>query len=121
MDKYHKQMRINKYIQQKLLSIKLYFYKVFFKLNKDEVFIKSVIDDMLKPRRVTYDFVKKNSKINGVPWFQHYTMTKKEYIRWKKKTIKKIILYYNYSEEGAKKNFAYINLTWGLKIENNND
>lgn len=86
-------------------------------MDKREKFIKTVINKMLNKHNVDYDYVKDNPEIEGVPWYQHYTMTTQEELELEKFFIS----LYKKMKLGSRseKEWAWFNLMYGLKIDNN--
>lgn len=81
-----------------------------------EDFLIPVINYMLREFNADYNYVKKHSEINGVPWFQYFWDTpesKEEFLTWLEKFIKANV---NYKPYKIKNVISYIDLMWGLKV-----
>jgi hypothetical protein len=81
-----------------------------------ESFIKVAINKMLERHGVDYDYVKENSLIGGVNWYQHYTWTEeecKQFEIWFKEIFVKKKLG---GHRMADKVFTWFDLMWGLKV-----
>lgn len=65
---------------------------------------------------VSFDFVAKNANIGDIPWYQYYTMTRKEadkFAEWAKEKIKRVYPFtYGYE-------YSMFDVAFGLKISNN--
>ncbi len=87
------------------------------RLTYQEKIDKSVIDlinEMFKiaGHTITYDDVKDRKD----PWFTEYTMTEKQYDKWKNFGIKYLMKKLNMTEFKAQKEMAMFGLMYGLKI-----
>lgn len=100
-----------------LLADKWYYFKQRFFKKDYEKFLKKIINKQLKPYKVTYDYVKNNPKIEGEDWWYYYTFNReKDYLKWKKYTIKQIKKYYPYlNDKKVLQQFGLIDLMWGLR------
>lgn len=90
------------------------------KLDSEE-FLRPVITHMLREFGVDYDYVVKHPEINGMLWCQYYwdtPETKQEFLDWLKKFLKTNVNYKPHSIEDVVNS---IDLTWGLKVYENED
>lgn len=86
-------------------------------MNDYTALIKSLVDKMLEPHGVDYNYVMSNPEIEGKRWYQYYTWTYKEFDEFKVWAIKEIKKHEKVSEEIAKKKFGYFHLQFGLRID----
>lgn len=86
------------------------------KLTNDEL-VKALINKMLEPFGVDIEYCVANHTIEGKPWYQHFTMTQKqwdEYEKWAKEMIKSNT-YWN--KKQIDREFAWFALNYGLSIK----
>lgn len=102
----------------KRLWFKIRYFKI---LKQKDATLKIIINKMLKPYKIDYDHVIKNPMINGEPWFTYYTMTSDQYNKLKKFSINVLMINEGFTKDYAIKEFAWMNLMWGLKIKNNDN
>tara|TARA_R110000850_G_scaffold34024_1_gene92223 strand:- start:30730 stop:30987 length:258 start_codon:yes stop_codon:yes gene_type:complete len=79
-----------------------------------EDFIKEVINKMLEKHNVDYDYVMKNTSMDEVPWYEHFTHTLIEEEQLEKFFHEK---YKKYFKTNSKNEWNMFNLMWGLKIK----
>ena len=87
------------------------------RLTYQEKIDQSVIDlinEMFKiaGHTVTYEDIKDRKD----PWFKEYTMTEKQYDKWKKFGVKYLMKKLNMTEFKAQKEMAMFGLVYSLKI-----
>lgn len=98
-----------------------------YKIN-DEKVVEIILDKMLDKHNITIGEIKElvkdtEGKIEGTPWYQYYTMTQKEHDAWKEWSLN---FMYNeirprHSMTFLRNNFSWLDLMWGLKIEEYNE
>ena len=88
------------------------------KLDSEE-FLRPVITYMLREYGVDYDYIHKHQTFGKIPWYQYYwdtPETKKEFLDWLAKYIKKNV---DYKPNSINKIVQTIDLMWGLKVYEN--
>ena len=78
--------------------------------------IRLVFDKMLEHHGVSYDHVIANPVIDGINWYEYYTMTteqENEFREWFMRFMKLC----GYNKRVAEREYAVFNLCFGLKIE----
>lgn len=79
--------------------------------------IKTLVDKMLEPHGVDYNYVMSNPDIQGKKWYQYYAMTNNEFDAFQSWAIPVIMKHEKCTKEIAKKKFGYFNLQYGLRID----
>lgn len=90
-------------------------------MNREEkqfLVYRFLINKMLKPHGVDWDYVMAHQQIEGQPWFQYYTWTQEESDAWKKDAIDYVRKTLHLSKKSAEYAVAMMNLNHGLKIVN---
>ena len=78
--------------------------------------IKEIIEKELESHGVDCEYVLKNQEINNKPWYNHFTFrTEEEYENWKSFSINLLMKKLKYNKTFAIKQFAMIDLNYGLK------
>lgn len=83
---------------------------------RKEALLKDLINKMLKPYGVDYDFIVANPKINNIDWFQYYTFTpetEKAFKDWAIPFIKKRL---RCSLAYAGQVYSWFDLCYGLTV-----
>lgn len=78
-----------------------------------------LIDKSLEKYGVDFEYVAEHQETGGVPWYQHYTLTEKEWealYTWAIPMIRKNL---KCSEKLAQELFDWHDLMYGLKIDRN--
>lgn len=89
------------------------------KEEKTKKLAKKILDKMLEKYNIDTDYVGQNQEIDGVKWFEYYTFTTEEFEQWKDWAIKEIRKTMRWSKKRSESEFGYLNLMFGLKIEDN--
>lgn len=85
-------------------------------MTHDEVY-KHLITKQLEKHGIDFDKVVSNQIIDGVEWYQYYTMTNEEHDEFKKYSIKYIAKNLRgYNKRNAEKVFRSFDLMYGLKV-----
>ena len=78
---------------------------------------RQLVDKMLEPHGVNYDYVVKNPMIDGKHWYDHYTWTKdeqNEFIRW---AVDLVRAKHYWNRDLAESEVAWFILSFGLRVE----
>jgi hypothetical protein len=76
---------------------------------------KYLIDKMLKPHGVDFDYIVEHPNIDDLPWFQYYTWTRKDEEKFKEEAIAHIVKTLHMSKKQATISMGWILLNHGLK------
>lgn len=87
--------------------------------NKAQKLAKKILDKMLEKYNIDTEYVAQNQEIDGIKWYDHYTFTQDEFEEWANWSIKEIRKTMRWNKKRAENEFGYLNLMFGLKIENN--
>jgi len=79
--------------------------------------IKTLVDKMLEPHGVDYNYVMQHHEIEGKQWYQYYTMTNNELDIFQAWAIPVIMKHEKCNKEIAKKKFGFFNMQYGLRIQ----
>lgn len=77
--------------------------------------LKIIVDEMLRPHGVGYDYVTENPKIKGLPWYDYYTTTpdrEAEFKEWCINHIRGL----RCSKKDASEWYQWFHLFYGLRI-----
>lgn len=78
--------------------------------------IERLVDKMLEPYGVGYEYVLANPQIEGQDWFSYYTWDTAQERDFREWAIKEIRRSLKCSKEEAKKEYDFFYLMWGLKL-----
>ena len=81
--------------------------------SKEKLFVE-LINKMLKPHGVDYNFVLANPYINGEGWFMHYKWTQQESDNFKAWAKKRIMKVFRCGAHYAQKELSWFMLAYGL-------
>ena len=81
-----------------------------------ENFLKVAITKMLEPYGVDYEYVRDNSTIGEVPWYQYYTWTLQEEETFKVWFLTTFVKKKLGGKMLAERNWMWFNMMWGLKV-----
>jgi len=90
------------------------------KERNNDVILTTILNKMLEKYGVDVKYVLKNQEVNGELWYQYYTMTQKEFEKWREWTMNYFKTTY-ISKANREREFDSINLMWGLKIKEDDD
>jgi hypothetical protein len=88
---------------------------------KQEVVFKFLVNKMLKPHNVDYDYVTANPEIEGEPWYCHYQWTTKEQDVFQQEAVDYIKKTLRVPKDRAGKVAAWFILGYGLKCSDHNN
>ena len=111
---------MNKDVIKKWLNIKFFELKLclFKRKRTTKNVIKLIINKELLKFGVDYDYIVKNQKINNEMWYEYYKFAnEKEYLQWRKYSVKAIKKYLGYSKKTANKEFSFFSLNYSLKFD----
>lgn len=80
------------------------------------VIIKTILNKMLEKHGIDAEYVMEHQEIDGELWYEHYTMTQKEFDVWKEWVMNYFKSTY-ISKFNREREFDSVNLMWGLKIK----
>lgn len=88
------------------------------KFPSDEL-LRTILNKQLEKYNITIDDVKDNQYIDGKVWYEHYTLTMEETEKFKEWCINLLRkgVRPKLSEKTIRKEFAMLDLMYGLKIE----
>lgn len=78
--------------------------------------VKKLVDKMLEPYGVNYDYVVENQFIEGEDWYMHYTWDTAEERDFRTWAVKEIRKHFKCTKEKAEKEYDMFNLMWGLRL-----
>lgn len=70
---------------------------------------------MLEGNGVDKEYVLEHQVIDGIPWYNFYTMTVQEWKEWREWCLKYLRTTY-LPKSRVEREFEYFNLIWGLKL-----
>lgn len=79
--------------------------------------IKTLVDKMLEPHGVDYNYVMQNPEIEGEQWYQYYKWTNEECDEFKEWAIPVIMKHEKCNKKIASQKFGYFNMQYGLRIK----
>lgn len=88
-------------------------------MTKKEEVIRILINKMLEPYKVDYDYIKENPVIDGKNWYTYYTMSEeqeKEFEAFAVDVLKKEL---RLNQVRAESEYSWFSLMYGLKVVKN--
>lgn len=88
-------------------------------MTKKEEVIRILINKMLEPYKVDYDYIKENPVIDGKNWYTYYTMSEeqeKEFEAFAVDVLKKEL---RLNQVRAESEYSWFSLMYGLKVLKN--
>jgi len=76
---------------------------------------KYLIDKMLKPYGVDFDYIVEHQTIDDVPWYQHYTWTEAEQDKFQEEAIAHVVKTLHMPKKQATVSVGWLILNHGLK------
>ena len=90
------------------------------KERNDDFITRTILNKMLEKHGIDVEYVLKHKEIEGLPWYNYYTFTQKEFEEWKIWVMKYLKTTY-ISKYRHEQGFEMLNLMWGLKIKEDDD
>lgn len=83
--------------------------------NKRMIVVTEILNKQLEKYNTTIAIIMDNDEKE---WYKNYTMTEDEYLQWKDFSITLMRKKLRFSKHSAEKEFLWLNLIWGLRIDN---
>lgn len=86
------------------------------KSKSDKLFVE-LINKMLEPHGVTYDYIYANQVIDGQEWYNHFTWSQVDRDKFKKYAIKRVKKVLRATDQEADYEVGMFMLAYSLKIK----
>lgn len=74
-----------------------------------------IINKMLEPYKIDYQYIKDHSSINGIPWYDYYTWTESQQSEFKEWAVSRVKKEFKVTDERARKEVGWMLLSYGLR------